>query len=367
MSLVYNTDQNFIVPPRSASQAEKTECWKIWAAREVQNRSILGHYILDGHISQFSSHPACARHVTNPLLMPSSDTAFDASTPDEWILEMEKQPPPLCFRELFLDLFSSTPTGESTTLSIFTLRVILEGLQSLAIENLEAGGHAAVGTPTKNDISQALLKFHNQYLTTLAHSSDKMELLIRWHTIFLDLATPSTTLCRKICAMHDITQNLHEASKAVVDDLDLPGWAQSTDGLRAVLHSLAIKEIVEMMPLGRSSGIHLPAAIFAVATIYNARCLAGFSLITAPKNFTWESVWGNDSPEHADASIQTFLSRRYHAKTAQQSRTKNLMYEINSLQITLNSISSRWGVSHEMDSLLTKWIAIANDRNMTSV
>lgn len=163
--------------------------------------------------------------------------------------------------------------------------------------------------------------------------------------------------------MNGISQNLHETNKAPVPrGLDLAAWSQSPDGMRAVLHSLAIQEIVEKMPLGRSSGIHLPAAIFAVATIYSARCIAGVSMITAPRNFTWENAWDvNESENLADSSIQAFLGCNY-AKTAQNSRTKNLMYEINSLQITLNSISSRWGVSHEMDALLGKWIAIANDR-----
>ncbi|CZR64180.1 related to C2H2 type zinc finger domain protein [Phialocephala subalpina] len=359
------------VPPLEASDEEKTECWRIWAAKEVQNRSILGHYVLDGHISQFSGYPACARHVTNPLLMPASDAAFEAATPDEWIREMQKQrSPPHSFRELFLDLFALTITlNNSIESSIFTLRVVLEGLQSLAADVLEAEGHPAVGSPTKKDIATAMIRFHSQYLsTTDAITVDQLELLIRWHTIFLDLATPSTALCREICAMHGIAQNLHEMSKVPVPrDLDLAGWSQSPDGMRAVLHSLAIQEIVEKIPLGRSSGIHLPAAIFAVATIYSTRCIAGFSMITAPRTFTWESVWDvNDSGNLADPAIQAFLSCSY-AKTAQHSRTKNLMYEINSLQITLNSISSRWGVSHEMDSLLSRWIAIANDRIQTNI
>lgn len=364
---MFNINQaSFNVPSLEASHEEKTACWKLWAAKEVQNRSVLGHYMLDGHISQFSGYAACARHVTNPLLIPASDAAFEAATPDEWIREMQKQrSTPRSFRELFLHLFASTLVrNHKVTSSMFTLRVVLEGLQSLAADVLEAEGQPAVGTPTKKDIATAMVRFYNQYLCTSdALTVDQLELLIRWHTIFLDLATPSTALCRKICAMNGISQNLHETNKAPVPrGLDLAAWSQSPDGMRAVLHSLAIQEIVEKMPLGRSSGIHLPAAIFAVATIYSARCIAGVSMITAPRNFTWENAWDvNESENLADSSIQAFLGCNY-AKTAQNSRTKNLMYEINSLQITLNSISSRWGVSHEMDALLGKWIAIANDR-----
>lgn len=370
MSAVFNVNQEpFHVPSLEAPHEEKTECWRIWAAKEVQNRSVLGHYVLDGHISHFSGYAACARHVTNPLLMPASDSAFDAATPDEWIREMQKQrSSSRTFRELFLGLFTSTRNPSDSILSsYFTLRIVLEGLQSLAADVLEAEGHPAVGTPTKEDIATAMIKFHNQYLsTTDAFTVDQLELLIRWHTIFLDLATPSTALCRKICAIHGIVQSLHETGKVPVPGrLDLAAWSQSPDGMRAVLHSLAIQKIVEKMPLGRSSAIHLPAAIFAVATVYSARCIAGSSMITAPKNFTWESVWNVNDSGPTEPSTQAFLSCNY-AKTAPNSRTKNLMYEINSLQLTLNSISSRWGVSHEMDALLSKWIAISNDRNQVS-
>ncbi|KUJ14151.1 uncharacterized protein LY89DRAFT_784146 [Mollisia scopiformis] len=364
-----SNDGPLIVPSLNAPEEEKMECWKMFAAREVQNSSVLGHYVLDGHIAQFSGYAACARHVTNPLFVPCSDAAFDATTPDDWIREMQKQDStPRCFRELFLNLFSPHPLPPgSITSSVFTLRVILEGLQSLASDNLEARGNA-VGTPTKADIAQALMKFRSQYLSTSSTlSTDQMELLIRWHTIFLDLATPSTALSKNICAPYGIAEDLHGPSKVSVESFDLAVWSQSSDSLRAVLHSLAIQEIVEMMPLGRSSGIHLPAAIFAVATIYSAQCLAGFSLITTPKDFTWESVWNMSESGHlADPSMQAFLSCTY-AKTAHPSKTKNLMYEINSLQITLNSISSRWGVSHEMDALLTRWVTIANERTERSI
>jgi hypothetical protein len=64
--------------------------------------------------------------------------------------------------------------------------------------------------------------------------------------------------------------------------------------------------------------------------------------------------------------MQAFLSGTYSSQCGSSPTIKNLMYELNSLQITLNSISSRWGVSHEMDELLQKWISIANGGNQMS-
>jgi hypothetical protein len=365
------------IPSLDDSEEEKLECWRIWAAQEVQNRAVLGHFVLDGHISQFSGYAACARHVTNPLHMPAPDAAFDAATANEWIYQMRKEKPSRCsFREVFVTLFSSKSLHKDNFLfSNFTLRVVLEGLQSLAADIQEADGHPCVGTPTRLDISRALLRLYNGCLQSDEPSHvDQMELLIRWHSIFLDLATPSTALCRRICVAYGIQQQLHGTSKEDLTGFNLVTWSQSVDALRAVLHALAIQDIVEKMPLGRSHAIHLPTAIFAVSTIYSARCIGGFPSISTPKRFSWESVWGVELTDAAelntftnpDKDMESFLNCEYSRSTP-NSTTKNLLYELNSLQITLNSISSRWGVSHEMDGLLHRWTSIANDRHPSTI
>lgn len=64
------------IPTSDATSAEKDYKWKLWAANELQLRALLAHYILDGQISQFSGHPTCVRHTTNPLGLSSSETAF---------------------------------------------------------------------------------------------------------------------------------------------------------------------------------------------------------------------------------------------------------------------------------------------------
>lgn len=73
------------IPCLEDPEAEKLHRWRLWAAREIQLRVVLGHYVLDGQISQFSGDPTCARHTANPLGLPSSDCAFEANTVDEWI------------------------------------------------------------------------------------------------------------------------------------------------------------------------------------------------------------------------------------------------------------------------------------------
>lgn len=366
---MFNAQKNpRLVPPLDAADAEKMEAWKSWAAFEVQDRAVLGHYLLDGHISQFSGYEACARHMTNPLHMPASDSAFEASTADEWILKMQqREGGNRSFRELFVQLFSITWHDQPPQLSSFTLRILLEGLQSLVAEVHQSHGQRAVGTPSKADIARALIQLHKTYLhDSAAASVEQTELLIRWHSICLELTVPSTSLCRRMCAVHGISQTLHDTSNLESDDFDFKEWSQSPDCLRAVLHCIAILEIVEKLPLGRSHAIHLPAAVFAVSTVYSARCLSGFSTIITPRTFSWENVWKvgpeSNDPSTIDSDVDIYLAGKL-SKAGSNSYTKNLMYELNSLHIILLAVSPRWGVSYEMDTILSRWMAIVNEQN----
>jgi hypothetical protein len=201
--------------------------------------------------------------------MPASDAAFDAATADEWIKEMQASGDDrISFRELFNIIFSG-PSRTTFHLSNFTLRVLLEGLQSLSADLQEAGGAVAVGTPRKSEISAALIRIYKDHLETRIPSVDQLELLIRWHAIFLDLATPTTALCRKLCAAFDIPQNLHGTSKQDIGDFDLGAWSQSVNGMRAVLHALAIQDIVERMPFSRAHAIRTCWEFHPFSSLFN--------------------------------------------------------------------------------------------------
>jgi hypothetical protein len=94
--------------------------------------------------------------------MPESDAAFDAMTADDWIYQMLKtEPPRRSFREAFVALFSSNYLHNSDSLlSNFTLRVLLEGLQSLAADVQEAENQPCIGTPSRAEISHALIRLY---------------------------------------------------------------------------------------------------------------------------------------------------------------------------------------------------------------
>jgi Fungal specific transcription factor domain len=354
------------VPSLESTEDMKLHAWRVWAAREVQIRAILGHYLLDGQISQFSGQQACVRHVTNSLHTLISDAAFAAPTADAWITEMKgnDQAPPT-FREFFNSILSAASSNTHPKLSGFSIQVVLEGLQSLVSDTQTTDG-PSVGTPTAFDIVSALFRLRDEYILPMSSlSAAKTELLIRWHTILLNLATPYPAMCQRLCALFGVEQSLYATLKHSHENWSLETWSQSRDGLRALLHAMAIQELVESLPLGRCHAIHLPAAVFATATIYSARCMAGVPSVTTPQHVSWHDVWAPpiQSPATLEWGGLTDTARFFNNESSNvgtKGTTRILLYDLNTVQATLHSLSSRWGISHEMDQVLHRWTTIVN-------
>jgi hypothetical protein len=358
------------IPSLDHPEAEKVHRWKLWAAREIQLRALLGHYVLDGQISQFSGDPTCARHAANPLGLPSSDSAFGANTVDEWITQMNaKRQHQTSFRAIFCLLFYTPNIFQDLDqdMSSFSIRILLEGLKSLILEDNEAGG-PAVGTPTRHDTCRALGHLYG-YIQRNTHFStaDRSETLIRWHAISLDSATESTQLCRKLCHQLGIKQNIFGGAKKGMYAFDAKTWINTIDARRALLHAVAIHEIAEGLPIGRSRAIHIPSSLFAAATVYCAFALAGASVLTLPYIAEWENVMTVDmnltpngplTPSSGTGfDVKDFLYG-VHPLTNAPSMTRNILYDLNLLQMFLRFSAQQWGVCSEMESVLEQWISL---------
>ncbi|GLA18151.1 hypothetical protein AnigIFM62618_005306 [Aspergillus niger] len=184
------------LPHPEASSAEKEHQWRMWAAREIQQRAVLGYYILDGLVAQISGGGASARHVSNPLSLPSREAAFSASTAEEWLVHMRLQQPDRSpFRVVFRSLFPSigNPPVLKYPFSAFALRVILEGLQSPMLDSDE--NDIAVGVPSGSDVRRTLAQLHETISMSIHLSAtEQLEIPLRWHTICLDTIINSTML-----------------------------------------------------------------------------------------------------------------------------------------------------------------------------
>ncbi|OJI96363.1 hypothetical protein ASPVEDRAFT_122414 [Aspergillus versicolor CBS 583.65] len=360
------------IPFPSSPSPEKDHKWRTWAAREIQQRALLAYYVLDGLVAQMSGDGASTRHVANPLTLPSSEAAFDANSADEWLTHMctQKTEQPsfrLIFRSLFPPASSFRPLGYQ--LSAFSLRVILEGLQSL-ISDSDEYDLAAVGVPGRSDVRRALAQVH-ETITMSIHlsASERLEVLLRWHTLCLDTMINSTVLCRHVCSRYDIRQEVSGGSRTLRTGFDMLNWVNTEDARRALLHAIAIQDIIEQLPRGRAHVIHMPSSLFAAATVYVIFALAGIANIHLPRTIVWQDALLSHADlnlgcEHARPSTGSETSRFVtEGKTDSPpgvAAVRNLLYEMNSMQKLFRCLISQWGIAHDMEEIVNQWIILCH-------
>ena len=350
------------VPDMSASQEEKTTKWRAWIAVEIQRRTLLGIYIIDAQLARYAGADPIGKHVTNPLPFTGNHAAFQARTEDSWIKEMRTtQTCPPTFREVFLSLFksiSSVPACEEH----LPILAIMEGFQAILSERKAAHG-VALGLPSVEEIVDACLRLRKTYLTPTRNLVENKELSLLWHNFCLDLASDSVSICQRLCRVFGVPQSLFLGTRESADPVELKDWVDTVDARRALLHAAAIQELAEELTLGRAYPAHAPAAIFAAATIFCAYSKYGKSTITIPADIDWEEVWTrrHQTQRHGLDHVNPGISDGYkfvngHYLNHERTKTCNLRYSMLTMQMILQTISSQWGISHDMLAVLSVWI-----------
>jgi hypothetical protein len=357
-------------PASSASKAEKEHKWKLWVSREIQQRAMLAHYMLDGLIAQMSGEPTSVRHASNQMRLLCNDAAFEAGTADDWLIQTSSQQvdqPSFrsVFRLFFFPMDDFRRLGHN--FSPFSLRVLLEGLQSF-ISDCDEDTEASVGVPTKIEIRRALARLYESITQTVCPSmADRLEILLRWHAVCLDAVISSSLLRSYVCCRCNINQNIWANSKAPKYDLDLVRWANSPDGRRALLHAVAVQDIVEQLPRGRAHAIHMPSSLFAAATVYSVFSLAGLISISLPSSVDWKDVLcstAESCPDLVEIPGMAVISdtSRYIQDASVPDfgtlTTRNLLYEFNSIQKLFGCLSTQWGVAHDMGKVVDQWATL---------
>jgi hypothetical protein len=351
-----------VIPSATASSAELADAWRKWASWETQLRALLTHYILDGVIAQFSANPSCARHAANTLPIPASVTAFEAVTAEEWVKEMgQSSHVGMPFWEFISALFHGDQTIISQPISEFGMRVVLECLQSLTLEEADIGD-STIGTPSSHEICVAMLRLHRWQVK---QSSNAAELLLRWHCIFLSMTVNTRALCDQLCSDYDVSEKLFRPRTSQLSrrEFNLRSWTETEDARRALLHAFAIRDIVQNLPLGRSHAIHIPFAIFMAGTIQAAFMADNTLELTVPSVIDWEVVWLNrDSTimqvvpicDTSSTETQQFLSKTFSPEN-RRLHSRKMSLEIHNLRMQLKSISSSWGICRQMNRIMEQW------------
>jgi hypothetical protein len=254
-------------------------------------------------------------------------------------------------------------------LSAFSLRVILEGLQSL-VSDCDGDDVALVGVPTKFELRKALAQIHEKISTTTSVSEpERLEIFLRWHTICLDACKDSSSLCKSVCSRYGVTQHVYPGGYAKKPELDLVSWANTEDARKALLHAIAIQEIVEQLPRGRAHVIHIPSSLFASATVYCVFSLAGLTTVNIPSSVDWQSVLSSGyelvpvlgSPD-ANGLTETrrYIRGEVSSMVGSVGTAENLLYELNSMQKLFRCLSSQWGIAYDMEDIIDQWMSLCH-------
>jgi hypothetical protein len=344
------------LPSLDAPDAEKDRRWRTWAAKEIQQRALLGHYLLDGLISRMPGKVPSARHA--------------AKTANEWLTNMRSQETvQLSFRSIFRSLYSPTEQIPRIRISTFSLRVVLEGIQSL-VAGSDSDDVPCMGTPTKAELRRALALLRES-ITNSRNISDaeRLETFLRWHTICLDICKDSSMLCRAVCSRYGIDQHVVGGKDALPSkpEIDLVSWVNTEDARRALLHAAAIQEIVEALPRGRAQVIHMPSSLFASATIYCVFSLGELTSVNIPRSIDWKTVLSMNfeacsrpgQPDSiSESETKRYMRGEYSPASGAQGDAKNLLYELNSMQKLFRCLCSQWGIAYDMEDVVGQWISL---------
>lgn len=344
--------------------------WHSWIVQETRLRTLLGLYIVDGVVSQFSGNPTFARHMANPLTLPSDESIFNAATAQEWIHASLNSRLLPSNNVRFCDVFHTrfSPGDRTRTsmrpqygISLFHHKVVLEGIRSLVADATRTKP-VPVGVPSKQEIGNAVIRLREQIIQNQhLSSSDQAVAMLQWHTICLDLVVNTARGTRRMCSLHGIPQRIFGGDSRDEQDIDPRRWAQSKNARIALLHASQLQELATNLPLGMAYDINVPGAVFAAATTYSAFALAGAGKVVLPSAIDWvatvqaatmDEQVGNSGSHITSNETLSFVTDGTFARGP----LRDLSYELTSIRSLLRSLSLQWSVADEMEQVVGAWI-----------
>ncbi|KAL4995574.1 cytochrome P450 [Aspergillus recurvatus] len=364
---MYDAANAVTLPRLTDSPDIKREAWYRWIAQETMLRTLLGLYIVDGVVSQFSGNPTFARHTANPLLLPSCGAVFDASSADDWIqLMQQNRAVQTRFCDVYHDLFKGSRDGLSSPslydVSPFHHKVVLEGIRCLVSE-MNRTNPPPVGMPSKQDLMSVLRKLRQHILNSHCLTpTDRLTALLQWHSICLDTVVSTARGTRRMCHLFGIKQSIFGGSQREESQINPTRWAQSAAGRATLLHAINMQAIAAQLPLGMAYDVNIPGAVFAAATTYTSFTLAGVSKIVYPATIDWDTAlmaleMNAGRPASNEDTIQYTL--KFIAGTfdpigmpGDKYVVRDLSYALTAMRTLLRGLSLQWGVAVEMEEVV---------------
>jgi hypothetical protein len=116
--------------------------------------------------------------------------------------------------------------------------------------------------------------------------------------------------------------------------------------------------------------MHIPTAVFTSAVVMTAMCLLNRDVIEVPEKYTWSDVWTSQlHGDTASADYENFeeVLEGLNPNNEKAMTSISLLGEINSLQMILKTVASRWSVSAQMNEIIGRLANIARENHGQSV
>ncbi|RAO68402.1 uncharacterized protein BHQ10_004414 [Talaromyces amestolkiae] len=335
------TKDDIQLPHESDPLERKTHYWKLWVGKESQLRILLGLYIIDGVVSQYSGNGFGTPWPSiSTLPLPASDAAFNATSPDKWLLsigDIDRQRRTDSLNDLCYRFFAPQNRDHDDQftiileqeLELFNTKIALETMYCLATASNRTE-RPPVGIPSKLDVSRALS-------------------LLRWHSICLDTIKSTANGARRMCYQFGLTQHIFGGLTRQETGINPHRWIQGPNARKCV-----------------AQDVYLPGGLFAAATTYSSFALASTLKIAIPSSVDWDVVLlsgfdGYSLP--STGAVGVTESARGTAMFIQgvlspldgECEVHNLLYDLTSIKTLLRAMSVHWGVAREMEEVIDAW------------
>ena len=103
----------------------------------------------------------------------------------------------------------------------------------------------------------------------------------------------------------------------------------------------------------------MPSSLFAAATIYGMFTFAGQANVRLPSEVDWRDVvLASDDLQNGQSDTAQYI--HYHRLPPEHAytTTKNVLYELNSVQKLFRGLATQWGVSSDMGRVIGQWIGL---------
>jgi hypothetical protein len=216
----------------------------------------LSIYLLDAELAKLRHHEPALRHFAKELPQAASSKLFAASTAEQWKgLMLESQ---------ITELTSSTSTAKGLCVGRNRVRPaeeITDFERSVNLDSIAALAYERRDPENAERCERLLVSWYEQNQRQLRQNKhSRASLLMLWHSVFLVIHADLEAL-ERACGRDGENASWKTTQYA-------QEWANSTDGVRCILHAIQIQALFETILVGTEPFIHVPMCLYHCGLVW---------------------------------------------------------------------------------------------------